>query len=401
MKKEVRFVGVSILGFFLLGCGSRQEAQTPTASPVQPPVEVRNEPPAYEIAEQLWVQSSTEIRLDGPTGPVVGRAYPGARLTVVSITEQWLEVGLEQFGHRFVGNSHQGLLTGFVSSTRLGRGEASVSPAALKGRVVENFRRALSPTPFGEDRFVDTSCGVLRVAEDRDNPDGQSAQKLAQYRDGVEIFGWSDRPVRGLRGDNICPRRVIYADRWQVELGNRPQVPPGYVLRDLERSTLAASHALKTGNQFYWLLDEAEGAVCRGYRIGDQELVSEPYVKERRVVREIHGYQRVGSWLELLGPDWERQEPNGWNSFMSMRCAQIYEVVEAHDDSLLLVFGRSSLSPDSAPDMRPYAYHPKDVEPWFLSHQACLEAAELRNANPPSIEPQQLAESIPNAHSGC
>lgn len=405
MKKEARFVGVSMLGLFFLGCGSRQEARIVASSPVQPSVEVTVEvtvePPAYAIGENLWVHSSAEIRLDGPTGPIVGHAYPGARMTVISIDQGWLEVGLEQFGHRRVGNSHQGLLTGFVSSTHLGREEASVAPPLLKGRVVENFRRALSTAPFEEDWFANTSCGVLRVLEDRDDPDGQSAQKLVQYREGVEIFGWSDRPVQGLRGDRHCPKRVIYADRWELEQGAQPEVPSGYVLRDPERAALAASQALKTGSRFYWLLDEVEGTICREYQIGEQELVSEPYVKERRVARERHVARRDGAWIELSGPHWYRQEPDGWSRWMSSRCLYAYEVVEAQSDRLLVVNGRVGGSTDSAPSTRPYAYHPKDVEPWFLSHEACLEAAQLRNANPPSIEPQQHAEVIPNAHTGC
>jgi hypothetical protein len=263
--------------------------------------------------------------------------------------------------------------------------------------VVENFSRDLMLTPFDRDRFATTACGVLHIVDETTDDRGRALQKVTQRRAGIELSGWVSEPIAGLRGSHRCSHPVVYAECAGCS-DQLPVVPAGYLTVAPAEADRVADRTLGTGTTVYWLLDEAEGTICRAFRVEGDELVSEPYrdpeSDDVTLIVAHYGVRRRGAFLELTGPTWVRRTADGREHAAEARCLDLIQVVDAGDDRLLVMHGATT-------ERAVYAYHPEAPEPWFLSEASCRQAAELRNANPPTSEPSRYAGGTPQTHSGC
>jgi len=221
-----------------------------------------------------------------------------------------------------------------------------VAPPAIRTAV--HHRLALQyaeGTPPTEVR-----CGEIEVLAE------EPARTRVRVRErGVVLEGWVEGAVAP-RGEESCPPRVMRVRPAQASLRGQPPAPPeplpeGFVeVRDVE---------VKRRGSVWWRLGGDEPR-CERWKWRREGSMLERRTAEARAWYEVR--EAEGAAFTLYGPGWESTRPNG--SSGGFLCAQPIRVVDAADDRWVVVTGERSF----------VAYHRDDVQHWFLSEQACLDA---------------------------
>ena len=354
----------------------------------------------------LHVAKVSELRLLSPEGPVIGRVHPGA---VVRILERRAEHVAFELPFRSA-NGHERVV-GWVHRAALATEPVPRAPVALRGRVVRDFSAALT---YGKQRtpFATTLCGEILLPDDdpsRTVPgssmlartlledgvwdDGdpihqQRWRRAIQVEAGVEIAGETEW-ILGNAGPIHCAARVV-EDRpsgWFRTGGREPDrrveaLPASWIRVTAAPSDAFADLATEKA-RVHWLVQTREGPSCRAWTLEARRASAggEPRFEGRLVRRVstptelvVHSYPlsyeaaRPGSFgsLGLLGPYKTtyaagRVDQSGW------KCAHSLAFARRSGDTLELL--RSRL--DAV-----VAYHPDDVERWYLTEEACESARQ-------------------------
>lgn len=367
----------SAMGLFA-GCTSVVEP-APEAPVPDPAPASRASSDVVIAGTDVYVRDEAVLRLDGPDGPVIGRALPGARLRVLGVEGGFVRAVIAGHGHRL----NEGVVTdleGYIDAHVVSDVPVAALEPELEGRIVTGFRRDLLLHPGGPI-FAETVCGPLRIVEEHDE-----AQRVAQLRGGVEITGWVDSPIRAHRGSLSCGQRALIVSPDEPA----PAVPPGWEHPDVADASL--QRLMRPGESVWWLEDEDTGARCHRMRIERDRVVGDPFPSERGLVRIVYWIERDRAHLEMYGPHGERRRGGRWRRDFLSRCVNAYDIVRIEDEHALVVGSGWN-------GARVHAYHPDDAERWFRSAAACERAAAERNTPPSSSG--EATRLVPPSHAGC
>ncbi|MBI5546325.1 MAG: hypothetical protein HY901_20755 [Deltaproteobacteria bacterium] len=332
----------------------RIRARDPSGSPVEGYApELKGTVAGEERGLGLYVQTETPLFL-APNGAEIGRALPGTYLPVVSMDACFAEVVLRDFSR----TSTPGPFRAYLAVDAVGTRELSPRPASRSPRFVRDHRRLLLVEP-GQPAtaFSETRCGRLEVLETRRDADGVEVQRVAQGEQGVQLWGWVDRPVAEARGEDRCPARVLEKQQ-VVAFDGEASLPEGF-LRLGDASALLKEYEKLTRKErsvFIPLVD-GDGVRCEAFklRLKGTELVR----AEQEKGKKPPSWQvRIsGGRLTLSG------SCRGGGS-----CAMPYLLAGVSAERIVLLPAKDDLA---ARAEKLFAYHQDDTEPWFLERSAC------------------------------
>ena len=350
---------------------------------------------AMVLAAEQVAQRLVELHLGSLQGPVVARAHPGARLTVVA-GEGDVVVTLPDHKdwsqHEVTLHAERG---GFGATP-----VPLVRPVKHAGRLV----RDMPPVPLDPSMsspwsaFAMTLWGDVRMVE-------QVGKRVHiwQVHRGVEVEGWTDqawpddmrrgpgnRTMRAVRrqGDG---RLVLTTGPTENDTEEVASVPAGFVSTE-PGTERPLARALATGQTVHWLMiDTKQRAACRVWKFHkpDREgygllRLATPIVFELDdgfVSRKQRGHasflveQREGpDTITLLGPRFSVRPPVSPSSPAEggYKCGQSYTFVGMSVDALRVFH--------DGPEKGMVAWHPDDEERWYTTAASCDEAAQQANA---------------------
>jgi hypothetical protein len=341
---------ILVMTLVLAGCGAAVVA--PSKPVVRAPVakvEVVAPPPLAE--GPAVVQRETVLRIDEADGIEIGRAFAGAHVRVVHVVGAAAEVEVPDVKRH-----------AWVDASALGAREVPLVEPPLEGRTVRDFYSHVMERRGDDHAFFYTRCGPLQILEQ-----ATGTSRVAQRFDGFEIVGWSELPIRGSRGDFPCPARI-------AETGT----PVGFTP---SRQVDVAS-VLRADRTVHWLGENEDGS----FTCADWHVTKKGELRHAgRSSETTYTIEREGSRVALLGPTVR----TGKSESSSYGCADVYRAVDLDGDRLVLVPHQAGWRPISA-------YHPDDVEVWYLSESACRAAATRASSAPTTV----ATSSIP-VHTGC
>lgn len=383
----------SLVGLAAACGGAAVPAARPPASVPVAAAEPSPEPEEMVLPEVA--PRDVALHLDRPDGPVIGRLLAGARLVAEDRHDPFVQVALGGV-YRPVplsGGITALPLSAWIDTRELAEPAAPVVDTTV--REVRDFGTLMQLTPDGGG-FAWTTCGPLRIVEERRDAQGElAATRIAQTFDGYELVGWTESPLSRRRGDHRCPPEVIAAVQGYVLMPGQTvpvpdPLPAGFVEAHMVPASRVTAMA-RARSEIYWIEETDAGAVCQPWRLAVRRGAtalehdeSQPSGWRGRASYEV--YVSDGG-VVLLGPTvhWIRQ-PRGQLQVgdLSFACGSEYAMVEANAERIVLLPGQHNGGVRG--------YRPEQTESWFLSRDAC-EAAVQRA---PSVD-----EALALAHKGC
>jgi hypothetical protein len=359
----------------------------------------------------LYAQRIGELHLGSPSGPIIGRIFPGAYVGVVSLTPPTAVIAVPLFESP-VGTP----ILAHLDASVLGPEPGPLVEQPPVGKLVDDWGADLSAELEG-DRFTRTVCGELRVVAERPRSNGRGdvVRQVAQRRDGIEIVGWT---VGGISDANRCAPRVVWSEPGGLVLQDGPRrrhvpvsaVPQGFVPVPSGRADPLAA-ALRGYAPVFWLVQTEHGPRCmqwkpatalvRGHdgsisyegRIEHRETEGDELIITRYDLSYAPFTTAGGTGaLTLLGPDSERRRLSDQALLggMGLACGETYMTTAAADDVVTVL-------PGQVPH-RIVAFHPDDAERWYLTEGACRVALAKATAAPGRGELAALGLGF---HRGC
>lgn len=334
--------------------------------------------PADRRGLMLHGQRVSELHLDSPAGPVIGRIHPGA---FVSIAPQddgatWL-VAVPRYSESS-GEGHP--LLAYVDRSALGPAPQKQVPPVLAGKVSRDFGLPLWADDLSRVLVNRLLCGDFYITGE----DGR--ERASQYHDGIEVSGRLDVWTWRDRGESACLGRMVFqrGERLQEARGKDwldaaaiEAVPEGYRRLDLpEKDPLAA--VIERRASVFWLVQTKRGLECHEWRVTQSSARkgATPAVLEGQLRRQrdpIHAYFRFDYGPSPGGP--VRGDLSLWGPYFTgggYKCGRPFSLVGADTD--LLYVDNPKLRTDPPGEWKLVAYHPDDVEHWFLGREACETA---------------------------
>jgi len=360
------------------------------------------EPASQALA--LYGQRQADLHDESENGPVIGRIYPGALVTVVTegppVGSGYRKIALPGFRAATAARTQ---VVAVVEASALGTKPQPLQGPSTEGRLVRDFVMnsplwAAELMPDSAPAFASTLCGEIRVLAL-----GTRRSKISQYHAGVELIGWYDYLIDV---DNYCPlhrcnQRFVVQDGQSLSLTGMGSTqadktpisapPEGFVHAEFS-DTDPLAERIKRRLPVYWLTQTkahtarcsrwtfdgvTEGKAESGARKLEARMRSDLIVVEGKktlpsfVLSYEPGSHLQGGTLLLAGLNFNQPgTPAGaqvdGNSYRGM---MPYSFVGANKDALRLLEGEWASNKDLV------AWHPDDEERWFLSEAACNAAA--------------------------
>ncbi|MEZ4298572.1 MAG: hypothetical protein R3B70_26710 [Polyangiaceae bacterium] len=319
----------------------------------------------------LYGQRISDLHLDSPTGPVVGRIHPGAFLSVAPHDETHWQVAVPRYS---------GLLA-YVEKSALGpTPQRQVTPVQT-GKRVEDFGMDLW-TPGGTKAFTTLLCGDFHV---QDQDGGAIA---SQYYDGIEITGRLDTSqwIWGEHGETRCLGRLVYDVKGHLREGagkdfrdsvEIERIPEGYVRVQLPPVDPFVD-LMDRRASFFWLVETKRGLECHEWKVataarerkapegpritGKIKRLRDPIQAELDAQYHPSSAPDTPGDLALWGPHFKE---GGY------KCGRRFSILASGAEWLYVDNPGLRKGPVSGTLV---AFHPADVEHWFLTSGACQAA---------------------------
>jgi hypothetical protein len=366
----------------------------------------------------LYAQKRADLHYESENGPVIGRIYPGAFVSVAPARPPaapgYLEIALPAIR---APNAGQTQVVAIVEASALGTSPQPLQGPSAEGRLVRDFVMssplwAAEIAPDSVPPFASTLCGDIRVLAL-----GERRTKISQYHAGVELIGWYDYLIDV---DNYCPLHLCN-QRFVVQRGQSLTLtgtgtttadttpiaspPEGFVHAELSDKDPLAER-IKRRLPVYWLVKtKAHSARCSrwifdgvteskaesGTRKLEGRMRSDPIIVDGNktlpsfeLSYEPGNHERGGT-LMLAGLNFNRQgaPPGAQVEGNSYRGMIAYSFVGTTKDALRMLDGVWSSNKVLV------AWHPDDEEHWFLSAEACTAAANAA-ASALRADPERL-----------
>jgi hypothetical protein len=361
--------------------------------------------PTLEHGLGLYVERATDIHLGERGGPVLGRASPGAYLPVVGIRDAVAEVTVPRHGRNEGTELHA-----FVDASAL---DVAIPPVPAQGEEgpaetvdLLDLDEGLGLAPRGPV-IGRTACGPVHVLE----RDGKSV-RIAQEHDGIRIVAWVEAPsIR--RGAHRCARTVerkatMVNGEW---VDRDPPIPPGYARVAVGRDPLEP--LVRRGGIVSWLVAHGEELACEEWRVRPtkarkedaavtwpplradferpttvdsdppfgaggprlSELAerprNEPKVPRFQHITLVRHAQYFGArdsapaQMELEYAEWRGYRPQPGTAEGIALCGYSdSNMVVGTSAGAVTILSKGGTS-------QTVAYHPEDVESWYLTRTAC------------------------------
>ena len=269
----------------------------------------------------------------------------------------------------------------------LGLERHSLAPADRSEVWVARQSRVVRIDPEREDSaFAFVSCMPARLAETRMLGD-LAAQKVDYRFDGVIVSGWVEQPFPDKNHDPRCDRMVVRKDSSAPDAeaasssAARPTVrvegvlhPAGFITAESfpEQADLPNSiaDAFRPGRTFFVPVMQSLRLECAAYRVApDRKKSLRGLVRRKPPSADIshfeYGLELKSNGVTIDGPNIARK--NGESSIGL--CMNELRFVRVSSDRLEMV----------STDGIPLAFHPDDVEVWYLSKATCeAQATSLK-----------------------
>lgn len=359
--------------------------------------------PADRAGLMLYAQRTTDLHLDSKQGPVIGRLHPGAFVGVAVRGEGRGMVAVPRYNRTNAADPKT--LLAYVDVSALGPHPAPEVVPVLAGRVAHDFGVSLHLR--GQWAAVDNLlCGELHFVE----VDGDT--RATQYYRGVEVSGWLESKwYWGDHGPTPCPGRTVFRHRDTLFLldgrdwldARAVASIPADFMRVAPPKDDPLRAAILAGTSVYWLTRSDEQLVCREWRpkarwlragqtgvncLAKQDMLEGELLQRNDSLGTYFpmNYTPVaadqsGGSLELLGPYFKRFGTG-------YKCGVAFQLLAAVGDVLFMerpgVYAAGGPPPK---EYKPVAFHPQDVERWYLTRESChaaLAKAELAIQQDPS-----------------
>lgn len=346
--------------------------------------------PADRAGLMLYAQRTTELHLDSKGGPVIGRLHPGAFVGVAVSGEGRGVVAVPRYTRTNAAEPRT--LLAYVDANALGPHPVREVAPAFEGRRVYNFGLPLHL----RDQWAAVDnllCGAFHVVE------GQGDTRATQYYRGVEVSGWLESSWNwGDHGPTPCPARSVFRHQNRlVLLDGRdwldtreiPSIPAGFMLVEPPRTDPLGA-ALVAGKSIYWLTRSSDQLACREWRpkahwlragqtgvngLAQQDMLQGELLQRNDSLGTYHpisytpvAVDKSGGSIELLGPYFKRFGTG-------YKCVVAFQLRAARGD-VLFVERLGTHSSGGAPpkEYTRVAFHPQDVEHWYLTQDSCNAA---------------------------
>ena len=345
--------------------------------------------PADRAGLMLYAQRTAELHLDMPDGPIIGRLHPGAFVGVAARGGRSVVVAVPRYRRT---NSKAGALLAYVEVSALGVAPIAERAPAIAGKLVRNFG---VPLHLREQwaAIDNLLCGGFHIEESNGDT------RATQYYRGIEVSGWLESAwYWGDHGPSPCPARTVYRGNGKLVLlegrdwldaQDIASIPPGFTAIDPPLSDPLAK-AIEQGQSLYWLTLAHGQLACRGWHpkahwLHAGQSGANVFANRDQLEGELSdgdeyfpmnytpvSADKSGGWLELLGPHFKKSH-TGW------RCGVAF-TLRAAQGATLYMEGPGAYSSGGGPpkEYAPVAFHPEDVERWYLSRDGCNTA--LANA---------------------
>lgn len=344
--------------------------------------------PADRRGLMLYGQRVSDLHLDSPAGPVIGRIHPGAFVSVAPHDDATWLVAVSRYRSPPPSSEGKPLLA-YVEKGALGPAPREQVPPSLPGEVVRDFT-GLPLWGEGTSRVLveQLLCGEFHVTDDH------GRVRAAQYHDGIEVSGLFDVSwpwVWGDRGENGCGLGKVY--RRGTELREQrgkdwldsavvESVPEGYRMIDLPAADPFEA-VLRGHRSVFWLVQTPRGLECHEWKA----TRATPRKGTPGAAAEIEGEIRrqrdphEASFKLHYTPSPGGAEPGVfslWGPSLKEgdhRCVRAFVLVGTGPG--LLHVEHPPIHPTGWPEgWTLFAYRPEDVEHWFLGREACESARE-------------------------
>jgi hypothetical protein len=354
----------------------------------------------------LYAQRQADLHDQSAKGPVIGRVYPGAFVSVAPSSPGYLNIALPAFRADFVGSQKQ--VVAVVDAAAFDSAPVPLQGPSPEGQLLRDFSInaplwAAEVMPELSQPFVATLCGDIRVLSV-----GAQRSRVSQYHAGVEVVGWYGFPIDVAQYCPLyrCKQRVVFQDGPALSLtgtgttqADKIQIsspPDGFVHAELTSSDALAGR-IKGRLPVYWLTQsKAHTARCSKWtfdgvttRKGDSSVSvvegrmrGDPLVLEgeRTLPSFAVTYEPAdpghGGTLTLKGLHFNKlgSPPGTVGDPNSYRAITAYSFVGTTKDALRMFNGEWSVNKGLV------AWHPDDEEHWFFSAEACAAAASAASS---------------------
>jgi hypothetical protein len=350
----------------------------------------------------LYAQRQADLHEQSATGPVIGRVYPGAFVSVAPASPGYLLLALPAFRA-----APQEQVLAVVEENAFGSASQRLQGPSSEGQLVRDFVNAplwaVEFTARPVPPFASTMCGDVRVLSVT-----ARASRISQYHAGVEIFGWHDYPIDVAQycSPYRCKQRTVIRDGaalWLTGTGTThadriqiPSPPAGFLRAELTGPD-ALQGRIKGRLPVYWLTrskrntarcskwtfdgvterkSDATVSVLEGRMRGDPLLSNgKRSLPSFTLTYEPANYEHAGK-LHLKGLHFNRlgSPPGAVGERNSYRAVTSYDFVGSTENALRML----NLARPANQNL--VAWHPDDEERWFFSAEACATAASAASS---------------------
>ncbi len=354
VQRTMRAVWVLLLVAGLVACPSTPRS---TAGPVVEAPRLPTVAPLV-VGDEVSFRQETGLRVY-PEGVRIGRALAGARAVVAELRPEGVLVRLSDWERSSVQpyRPNEPVRVVVPREILVAGPVRADAPSLREGTVVVDHVRTLSPVPSADGALlVSMGCGPARIIDER-RVEGRTWQQVAQRRDGVEVVGWTDEPIRTQRGLHCSQNRL-----YPRELGGA-EPPDDFVAvtADLDAHRLLADYP-------FWIELDGEGyPICRESHRSGPWLVTEAYRDDSRfpgeLVQRRYRVAEHGAWFELQGPETFFV---GKRRRVRARCAAHFTLLAVDPERAAVVAAWDHVA----------AYRPGTHPQMFRTARACERAAE-------------------------